>query len=217
MRIIVQVNIDTLKDFMYKSGKLYIPNSEKIIPNLNVMTEIGKKMEFKVVNIADYHTKFSAEINDEKPDWKNTFPSHCIIGTEGGEFINETYPKCLHDNYYILDYCRNSELNYALINRSRNIVVYKDAFNVFEGNLNTYKLFDYLDAHLYVVYGVATDICVKFFVEELIKLDLAYVVVEDAVCGLDEFESKKLLEKWVTIKTEEYEVFINNYIINGGT
>ena len=62
-------NIDTQKDFILPTGKLYIKGAEDIIPNLNTLTTLAKKHKIKVVNTGDYHTPKDKEISD-KPDFK---------------------------------------------------------------------------------------------------------------------------------------------------
>ena len=84
-------NVDTQKDFMDKDGKLYIQGAELIKPNLKRLTDLAKKYQITVINTGDYHDKTSKEISNT-PDFKTTFPSHCMENTEGYKFIDETKP-----------------------------------------------------------------------------------------------------------------------------
>ena len=92
-------NVDTLNDFMYKKGRLYVQDAEEIIPNLERLTRYAEKNKIKILNSADRHTKDSEEVS-ETPDFATTFPLHCEIGTKGAEFILETKPKKPYDIFY---------------------------------------------------------------------------------------------------------------------
>ena len=179
-------NVDTQKDFMLKEGKLYIEGAESIIPNLKKLTELAREKNIKVVNTADYHTSTSSELSD-KPDFINTFPEHCMAGTPGGDFIDETYPKCMHDNYYIVA-PNDAVIDEATFGRARNIVIFKDKFDVFTGNPHTKEALRLLnlgvDFDLIVVYGVASNVCVKFAVEGLLKEGFKVAVIRDAIKGI---------------------------------
>ena len=63
----------------------------------------------------------------------------------------------------------------------RNIVIRKDAFDVFEGNPHTVKLLNLLHPSVVFVYGVTTNVCVDKAVCGLAKLGYKVFVLEDAI------------------------------------
>ena len=85
-------NVDTQYDFMRPDGKLPVKDANLIEPNLKKLTEFAEKNNYQVVNTADWHNSKSEEISDN-PNYRTTFPQHCMIRTEGAEFIQATKPK----------------------------------------------------------------------------------------------------------------------------
>src|SRR5438309_11314600 len=82
-------DVDTQYDFMKADGKLYVPDAEHIIPNLRKLTDYAHGHGVRIVASADDHVPEDPEISDA-PDWKTTFPSHCLRGTAGQKKIPET-------------------------------------------------------------------------------------------------------------------------------
>lgn len=186
-------NVDTQKDFMNKDGKLYVQGAEEILPNLKKLTDYAKQHNIPVVNTGDYHTTSSIELSEE-PDFKTTFPRHCMVGTSGLEFVEETYPPSRDKSYYTVNYT-DKELTPA-IKRAQNIVIYKDAFDVFAGNPHTENILKALQPDLVIVYGVATNVCVNFAVLGLQKRKIKTLVVEDAIKGLPNLPLDPIFEEW---------------------
>ena len=190
--------VDVQKDFMNKDGKLYIQGAEAIKSNLKKITSYAKKNKIKVVSTGDYHTTVSKEIS-KFPDFKTTFPEHCMVGNEGLEFIPETDPtQWKEDNYVILDYTAN-EFPMEQLNKCRNVILYKDHFNIFDehaGNpwaLNTVLLFN---PETVVVYGVATNVCVDYAVLGLIDEYCTVIVIKDAIKELPGSDVEAIYKKW---------------------
>ncbi len=203
-------NIDTQKDFILPTGKLYIKGAEDIIPNLNTLTTLAKKHKIKVVNTGDYHTPKDKEISD-KPDFKETFPEHCIIGTEGMEFIHETYPK--EQANYVIVSGDDKEIDEELL-RVRNIVIYKNAFDVFQGNKYTEEVLRQLNPDQIFVYGVATNVCVNQAVLGLLQRKKDVVIVRDAIKELPGSSSKQFLDDWQSKGADILSTRLVEYLFN---
>ena len=171
-------NIDTQIDFVYPRGKLYVEGAEVVRPQWKELTRLAKEKSIRVVNTADYHFPNSAEI-DPNPDFVNTFPEHCMVKTRGADFIKETDP----EDPVIFDWNKNYLITPELFEKAdhRNIIIRKDAFDVFSGNQYTENILKYLDPQTVVVYGVATNVCVDMQVRSLIKRVKSVYVVEDAI------------------------------------
>lgn len=195
MSDIIFFNVDTQKDFMSRYGALYVEDAELIKPQLKILTEYAAKHNIRVVNTADYHTDKSAEISGT-PNFKSTFPEHCMIATEGSEFIDETNPKKFDDNYYLVRYT-DSQIEEERFNRVRNIIILKDAFDVFEGNHLSVIVLSLLQPKKVIVYGVATDICVNFAILGLLKRNYKVYAVIDAMKGLPNARCENIFIDWL--------------------
>ena len=168
-------NVDTQIDFMEPYGKLYAPDAEKIKPVLKKITEFAETYEIQVVNTADFHYSDSAELS-QNPDFVETFPEHCMANTKGADYIEETAPT----DPLIFDW--NKEYpSLDEVKMSRNIVIRKDAFDVFKGNPYTEKILNILSPSLVIVYGVTTNVCVNDAVTGLSTRVGKVFVIEDAI------------------------------------
>jgi nicotinamidase/pyrazinamidase len=186
-------NVDTQVDFMEKRGKLYVNGAETINENLQKLTVLAHLHNIIVVNTADFHNTKSKEISSS-PDFVTTFPEHCIIGSEGAEFISATYPHQFgRESYCIVEY-DGRYLDEDLLKKSRNIIIHKDDFDVFEGNHHTEKVLDILKPDLIVVYGVTTNICVYYAVKGLLLRGYKVLVVKDAIKGLPNFSEEGVIK-----------------------
>jgi nicotinamidase/pyrazinamidase len=188
--------VDCQKDFINRDGALYVKDAELIKPQLKILTDYATEKNIIVVNSADFHTDKSAEIS-KTPDFINTFPAHCMCGSEGCGFIEETSPKqFFKDNYYIVRYT-DSEIEENRFKRSRNIIVLKDTFDVFVGNKLIGEVLRKQIVENIVVYGVVTSICVKFVVEGLLKRKFKVFLVIDAIKDLPEHATEALYRDWL--------------------
>ena len=171
-------NVDTQEDFIDQAGKLYVQGAEEIRPVLKQITDFAKSEGIRVVNTCDYHLINSNEISSI-PDYETSFPQHCMAGSSGAEFISETKP----ESPILIDW--DSELAiYAELDepeRFRNIVIRKDAFDVFEGNPNAEKIIQILHPDQVFVYGVSTNVCVDKAVIGLSERGIRVFVFEDAI------------------------------------
>lgn len=168
-------NVDTQIDFMEPYGKLYAPGAEKIKPALNQLTVFAAQNNIQVVSTADFHYPDSAELSAE-PDFVNTFPEHCMADTKGAEYVAETTPS----NPAIFDWNKDY-FSLDEVKTSRNVVIRKDAFDVFTGNPYTDKIVEIIAPEKVVVYGVTTNVCVNDAVIGLAKRVGKVYVVEDAI------------------------------------
>src|SRR5881397_1577261 len=82
-------DVDTQYDFMKADGKLYVPDAEQLIPNLKKLTDYAHGHGICIVASADDHVLNHSEISAH-PDWKTTFPPHCLRGTLGRRKIPKT-------------------------------------------------------------------------------------------------------------------------------
>jgi nicotinamidase/pyrazinamidase len=187
-------DVDTQYDFMKADGKLYVPDAEQIIPNLKKLTDFAHGHGLRIVASADDHVPGHQELSD-KPDWKTTFPPHCLRGTPGQTKIPET---ALRDPLVIEPDLQEAK---ALAERVRahrgDILFHKHRFDVFS-NANVLPVLDVLDPHDVVLYGVALDVCDKYAIEGLLehRPHVRLFAVVDAMKPIDRDVAEHLLREW---------------------
>jgi nicotinamidase/pyrazinamidase len=171
-------NVDTQIDFVEPTGKLYVKGAEQLKPVLRRITEFAAFHKIRVINTCDFHLINSQELS-ANPDFVNSFPEHCMAGTRGAEFIPETRPELPA----IVDWMTHMAILPQLANarQFRNIVIRKDAFDVFEGNPYATKIVNLMNPEKVFVYGVSTNVCVDKAVCGLLELGYKVLVFKDAI------------------------------------
>ena len=187
-------DVDTQYDFMHADGKLYVPEAERIIDNLKRLTDYAHEQGIRVVASADDHVASDAEISD-RPDWKSTFPPHCMRGSPGQEKIPETALRAA----MVIEPERidAKTLGDRVRAHKGDILFHKHRFDVFT-NENVAPVVELVAPDDIVLYGVATDVCDKAAVEGLLERrpHTRLFVVTDAVKGIDKDVSEQLLKEW---------------------
>lgn len=183
-------NVDTQYDFMRPDGKLYVKDAETIENNLAKLTMLAEKKGIVVVNTADRHYKDSKELSD-KPDFMATFPEHCMADTPGAEYVFATAPK----DPYIIDW-KSDGFSRTRVKNAKNIILYKDAFDIFAGNKFANDVVKIIEPKVVVAYGVATNVCVDFAVMGLLERGKEVYVPLDAIKGLPQLPLDETLNKW---------------------
>jgi nicotinamidase/pyrazinamidase len=187
-------DVDTQVDFMRSSGKLYVPASEEIIPVLERLTRHAHDQGIRIVASADDHLPGHRELSPA-PDWRETFPEHCMHGTPGQRKIPET----LLRNPLIIE--PEPEDPAALAARVRahrgDILFHKHWFDVFT-NPNVLPVVDALAPSRIVLYGVALDVCDKYAIEGLLRHrpGIKLTLVTDAARAIHPEVAAGLLEDW---------------------
>jgi nicotinamidase/pyrazinamidase len=184
-------NVDTQVDFMNSDGKLSVPNAESIKPNLKKLTDFARDNKMLVVSTADWHNHNSKELS-KTPDFITTFPEHCMGHDNGAQFIEETTP---YDDPFVVNW-DNETIHIPTMKGKNNIVIRKDAFDVFSGNRFTETILHNLHPEEVVVYGVAENVCLNFAVMGLVRRGYKVKVVSDAIMGLPNIPSPK--EEWMS-------------------
>ena len=176
----VFVDIDTQFDFMNPRGNLYVPGAEDIVDNIKKLFDYAKEHKIIILSSVDAHT-----VDD--PEFK-LFPSHCIKGTPGNQKIEASTCK---DNIFIENV--EQDITESMMDHEQ-IIVESQTFDIFE-SINTDGIVNKLDACNYVVFGVATDYCVKAAVLGLLQRGYNVCLVTDATKAITkEGEEKSLNE-----------------------
>jgi nicotinamidase/pyrazinamidase len=187
-------DVDTQHDFMRADGLLYVGGSEEIIPTLRALTEYAHAHGITVVASADDHVPGHRELSDT-PDFRETFPPHCMRGTPGQRKIPETM---LRDPLVIEPEAEPAAALAARLRAHRgDILLHKHWFDVFT-NANVTTVLDVLDPDRIVLYGVALDVCNRYAIDGLLERRPAasIALVTDATRAIDPSSAQSLLDGW---------------------
>jgi nicotinamidase/pyrazinamidase len=169
-------DVDTQVDFMLPDGKLYVPGAEEVAPAMRRLVEAARAVGIVHVASADDHELTDDEISEE-PDFRTTYPPHCLRGTHGARKVDET------DQLDPVPIGLTHVPDHYL--EGREFLILKKSFDVFT-NPNTDRLLTALDPDEIVVFGVATDVCDDAAIRGFLERGRRVRFVEDAARGLDE-------------------------------
>lgn len=173
----VYFDVDTQIDFMFPAGALYVPGAEKILGAIARLNRHAAEEDAVVISTMDAHTESDPEFR--------AWPHHCVAGTLGQQKPAAT----LLEKRTVVP---NSP---GPIDTSgvRQILLEKQTLDGFT-NVNLPALLAALEAERYVVYGVVTEICVKFAVEGLLKTGKRVELVTDAMRSLNDADAASMLK-----------------------
>ena len=186
-------DVDTQVDFMHSSGKLYVPGAEAIIPNLKRLTDYAHQHGIRIVASADDHVAGHKELSSS-PDFRETFPDHCMRGSAGQKKIPET---ALKNPVVIEPEPRPADQVAKQVGRGGDVLLNKHWFDVFT-NQNVEAVIAAIKPRTIVLYGVATDVCNKYALEGLMSRhpEIRLFAVEDAMKAIDPDRQEHLLKEW---------------------
>ncbi len=182
--------VDVQVDFMLPSGKLYVPGAEKIIPNINWLVEAVRSGRVFLISSADAHNPDDAELRD--------WPPHCMKGSPGADLLPEA---CAPRRLVI-----PSLAGFAVpedLSGVQQVILQKNQLDVF-GNLHADALLKRLKEKSsprfeanpeFVVFGVATEYCVRCAADGLLRKGRRVAIVTDAIKALDEGKGQDVLNE----------------------
>ncbi len=178
----VHVDVDTQLDFVFPAGALYVPGAEKALPAIAALNRYAAAHDSAVISTMDAH-------REDDPEFAR-WPHHCVAGTAGQQkhaatLLNRrvTAPS-LRGYVFSLDACEQ-------------ILVEKQTLDMFS-NPNLPFVLDYLQAQRYVVYGVVTELCVRFAAFGLLQRGKLVELVTDAVRGLKDEDVRSMYEEFTS-------------------
>jgi nicotinamidase/pyrazinamidase len=177
---LVFVDIDTQRDFLEPSGALYVASSQEILPNLERLTHFARTHAIPILATACNHAPDDPELDQ--------FPPHCMTGTLGQQRVAAT--ACTDSRVLDLADRLMGELpaHLTLMKREFDVFSRQDADDLIEQYNRS--------APRFVVYGVATDYCVRAAVEGLLARDCHVAVVADAIRAIDLAKEADLMTAW---------------------
>lgn len=140
--------VDAQRDFMLPGGALYVPDAEKILPNLKRLVDAANAGRVFLVSSACQHAP-------DDPEFKS-FGPHCIRGTFGAEIVIEG----LTSDFFRIPSAQNFTWPDDW-NRRHQVIFEKQQLDVFS-NPQAAVLVEKLGSDVqYVVFGVVTEYCVN--------------------------------------------------------
>jgi len=171
-RDLILWGVDTQADFMLPGGKLYVPGAEKLLPNIQKLTNAAREDRVFLVSHGCYHHK-------DDPEFQ-VFPPHCIKGTPGSNFVTHA----MTDRIVRVPNDPTGALPQDLL-KYQQVLLEKQTLDIFESR-HAPSLLERLPREAeFVVFGVVTEYCVRFAAKGLLERGRAVSVVEDAVETLD--------------------------------
>lgn len=161
----VFVDIDTQIDFLYPAGALYVPGAESILPLIAQLNRYAVANGIPLISTMDAHS-------EDDPEFRK-WPPHCVVGTHG----QEKWPGSVVGRTKIVVPAKAVE---AIDVSADQIILEKITIDCFE-NPNLGKVLSALNCDRYVVYGVATEVCVGLAAQGLLRTAARVQIVTDAI------------------------------------
>ncbi|MGH9754083.1 MAG: cysteine hydrolase family protein [Blastocatellia bacterium] len=166
-------DVDTQRDFMDSTGALYVPDAEAIRANIErLLLAAGDR---KVTTIS---SRCAHEPDD--PEFE-IFPPHCIDGSPGAERVFADLPS-LPRREVAVDAAVDTQSG---LRPATHYVVKKKVFDLFSNQwLEGLRRKGDFKGESCVVFGVATDYCVRACALGLAEAGAHVLLVEDAIRGV---------------------------------
>jgi nicotinamidase/pyrazinamidase len=181
-RNLVFWEVDTQKDFMLPGGKLYVPGAERLLPNIQRLTDAARQDRVFLVSHGCYHTQ-------DDPEFA-TFPPHCVKGTAGAGFVREA----LTGKVATVPNEPTAALPQDL-SQYQQILLEKQTLDIF-ASLHADELLERLNSEAsFVVFGVVTEFCVRFAAKGLLDRGRRVSVVQDAIETLNPQDGRRTISE----------------------
>ncbi len=194
------VDVDVQRDFCEPEGALYVAGS----PNaaFRELTRLARERHIPVVGSVDTHAfdawEFASNDNRGPAGEDPGFPDHCVKGTAGWLKLDGTLP----DRYRFVPCVPGQDAASFAAELAEGVAqgLYfeKEVYSLFVNPIAE-QVVAALSAHLgaprFVVYGVATDYCVKAAALGLRQRSYEVAVLTDAVAGITAAGVRAALEE----------------------
>jgi nicotinamidase/pyrazinamidase len=172
--------VDTQADFMLPGGKLYVPGAERLLPNVQRLTNAARQNKAFLVSHGCFHAPDDAEFK--------IFPPHCVKGTAGAEFL----PEALAEKIVRIPNEERAQLP-ADLSHYQQILLEKQTLDIFESR-HAAALVERLGTTAqFLVFGVVTEYCVRFAAQGLLARGRRVAVIHDAIETLNREEGRKTI------------------------
>lgn len=186
---LVFVDVDTQRDFLEREGALFVPGSEAILENLESLTTFARELRIPVIATACSHEADDPELE--------VLPPHCMTGSSGQARVAAT--------------SWSGTRVIGVSERFSGPILPHLTLEKREFDISTHPEFDRIvsvyaaASPTFVVYGVATDYCVKSAVQGLLNRGCRVAVVVDSVRAIDAGKEGEVLTEftragaWLTL------------------
>jgi nicotinamidase/pyrazinamidase len=180
--------VDVQRDFC-EGGSLPVEGGAEVAVRIGAYLEANAGKYTAIATSRDWHIEpgrhfVSAMGREAKPDFVESWPDHCVAGTEGAE-------------YYPAVSAAVGRHAQAEFRKGR----YEAAYSAFEGTLGEDEeqgLLEWLlerDIHAVDVVGIATDYCVRATALDASSAGFRTCVLIDLVAGVAEETSREALDE----------------------
>jgi nicotinamidase/pyrazinamidase len=174
-------DVDTQIDFVFPAGALYVPGADEVLPAVARLNRYAVDNRIPLISTMDAHTENDPEFRD--------WPPHCITGTIGQRKPAGT----VIDRVAVVPPVEGT----VTVIDAPQIILEKVSTNCFT-NPNLEAVLKLLEPERYVVYGVVTEVCVKFAALGLLRTGARVELVTDAVRHLSESARDALFSEFTT-------------------
>jgi len=163
---LIFVDVDTQADFMLPGGALYVPGAERLVPNLARLMTCARLRDIPVLSTADAH-------QPDDPEFR-IWPPHCVSGTPGQKRIPETQWQAA------VTIPNRAQAFTPPVRWAGQIVIEKPTYDP-QNNPNFHEVLGALGPRRAVVFGVATEFCVRASTLALLRQGFPVDLVTDAI------------------------------------
>jgi nicotinamidase/pyrazinamidase len=177
---LVFFDVDTQVDFMRPDGSLYVQGADQIVPRLNKLMRYAEEHRIPVLSSADAHPP-------DDPSFAQ-WPPHCVAGTPGQLRISETsFPSSL----VIANRPGRFDPPREWVGQ---IIIEKQEYDA-TTNVNFEAILKSLGPRRFVVFGVATEYCVRGTALGLRKRGMPVDLVTDAIKEIKPEDGRKAVDE----------------------
>lgn len=184
-------DVDTQRDFMDSAGALYVPDAEAIRPNIERLLRAAGDRKVTTISSRCAHEPGDPEFE--------IFPPHCIDGTTGAERVFAGLP-ALPRREIAVDAVADPR---SQIRPATHYVVKKKVFDLFSNQwLEGLRRKGDFKGESCVIFGVATDYCVRACALGLAEGGARVLLVEDAVRGVTGETTSRTIDEMRAVGVE---------------
>ena len=171
---------------MRPDGKLYVPGAEKLLPNMQRLTDAARQGRVFLVSDACVHAPDDAEFKQ--------WPPHCLRGTPGAAILPET----MAQTFFTIPNRPGVKVPRHL-SKVQQVIMEKQTLDVFD-NPNTEIILQRLGSFTnpdaeFIVFGVVTEYCVRLAATGLLERRRRVALVSDAIETLNPADGQKALDE----------------------
>ncbi len=181
----VFIEVDVQVDFIDPAGTLYVPGSQEIVPNIRRLLEFATQRGITTMSPMCAHVVNDAEFRQ--------FPPHCIEGTPGQRRYFDDLPKLPRHTWAADATPKPADL---VIEPGHHYIAPKRTFPMFANPwLHGLRECGAFRAVNCVVFGVATDFCVRIDTLDLCHTGARVRLVTDAIAGIARADTERALQE----------------------